>query len=53
LNPERWTIRSFDEATAATVDPDVKTWSDYRASLARLNRAAANWQMVPTHELVN
>ena len=53
LNPERWTIRSFDEATAATVDPNVKTWSDYRASLARLNRAAANWQMVPTHELVN
>ena len=51
LNPERWTIRSFDEATAATVDPNVKTWSDYRASLARLNRAAANWQMVPTHEL--
>jgi hypothetical protein len=39
------------EGAAASVDPGVRTWSEYRAALATLNRGAANWQMVPTHEL--
>jgi hypothetical protein len=29
----------------------VRTWSEYRAALDQLNRGAANWQMVPAHEL--
>ena len=47
----RWTIMLLTEGAAASVDPQVRTWSEYRAALATLNRAAANWQMVPLHEL--
>ena len=36
---------------AGQVERSIHESLDYRASLARLNRAAANWQMVPTHEL--
>ena len=51
LSSLRWTIMPLTEGAAASVDPQVRTWSEYRAALATLNRAAANWQMVPTHEL--
>jgi hypothetical protein len=45
-------IVPFDEGAPAVVDPGTQSWSEYRASLAKLNRGAANWQMVPAHELV-
>jgi hypothetical protein len=51
LSTLRWTIMPLTEGAAASVDPGVRTWSEYRAALATLNRGAANWQMVPTHEL--
>ena len=51
LSSLRWTIMPLTEGAAASVDPGVRTWSEYRAALATLNRGAANWQMVPTHEL--
>ena len=51
LSSLRWTILPLTEGAAASVDPNVRTWSEYRAALATLNRGAANWQMVPTHEL--
>ena len=31
--------------------PEVRTWSEYRAALATLNRGGARWQVVPLHEL--
>ncbi len=51
LSSLRWTIMPLTEGAAASVDPKVRTWSEYRAALASLNRGAANWQMVPAHEL--
>src|SRR5207237_4016939 len=51
LSSLRWTILPLTDGPAASVDPEVRTWSEYRAALATLNRGAANWQMVPTHEL--
>jgi hypothetical protein len=47
----RWRIVPLTEGAAASVDAGVHTWSEYRATLATLNRGAANWQMVPAHEL--
>ncbi len=47
----RWTITPLAQGAAASVDPQLRTWSEYRAALAKLNRGAANWQMVPHHEL--
>jgi len=47
----RWRIVPLTEGAAASVDAEVRTWSEYRAALATLNRGAANWQMVPAHEL--
>jgi hypothetical protein len=51
LSSLRWSIVPLTEGAAASVAPGVRTWSEYRAALATLNRGAANWQMVPTHEL--
>jgi hypothetical protein len=48
----RFRIVPFDEGTPAPVDPGTQSWSDYRAALAKLNRGAASWQVVPLHELV-
>jgi len=42
----------FDEGAPAPVDPATQSWSEYRAALAKLNRGALNWQLVPLHELV-
>jgi hypothetical protein len=47
----RWRIVPLTEGAAASVDAGVQTWSEYRGALATLNRGAANWQMVPAHEL--
>ncbi len=49
--PLRFRIMSFDDSMAAPVDAGTQSWSEYRAALGRLNRGAANWQMVPAHEL--
>jgi len=48
----RWTIQPLAQGAAPSVDAKLRTWSEYRAALDQLNRAAANWQMVPTHELL-
>jgi len=53
LVPERFRIVSLDGSTAAPVDAGTESWSEYRAALGRLNRGAANWQMVPAHELAS
>ena len=51
LSSLRWTIVPLTEGAAASVAPNVRTWSEYRAALATLHRGAANWQIVPAHEL--
>ncbi len=48
----RFRIVPFDEGAPAPVDPGTQSWSEYRAALAKLNRGAATWQVVPLHELV-
>jgi len=48
----RFRIVPFDEGAPAPVDPGTQSWSEYRAALAKLNRGAASWQVVPLHELV-
>ena len=51
VTPTRWTIMPNGDGPAATVDPGVRTWSEYHAALKTLNRAAARWQIVPAHEV--
>lgn len=51
LKPKRWTIMPKGDGTAATVAPSVRTWSEYQGALKALNRSAARWQLLPTHEL--
>jgi hypothetical protein len=41
LSTLRWTIMPLTEGAAASVDPNVRTWSEYRAALDTLNRGAA------------
>jgi hypothetical protein len=52
LTSLRFRIVPFDEGAPAPVEPGTQSWSEYRAALGKLNRGAANWQMVPAHELV-
>ncbi|MBV9391706.1 MAG: hypothetical protein JOY96_07435 [Verrucomicrobia bacterium] len=51
FSPKHWTIVPLAGGSAATVDPSVRTWSDYQAALKTLNRGAANWQLLPIYEL--
>jgi hypothetical protein len=51
LSTLRGTIMPLTEGAASSVDPKLRTWSEYRAALDQLDRGAANWQMVPAHEL--
>jgi len=51
FTPKRWTIMPNGEGPAATVDPGVRTWSEYHAALKALNRGSARWQIVPAHEV--
>ncbi|HEY2817508.1 MAG TPA: hypothetical protein VGK44_10305, partial [Casimicrobiaceae bacterium] len=51
LTSLRFRIVPFDEGAPASVEPGTQSWSEYRAALGKLNRGAANWQMVPAHEL--
>jgi hypothetical protein len=47
----RWTIMPTADGPAATVDPGVRTFSEYQSALATLNRAVARWQIVPAFEI--
>lgn len=44
-------IVPLDEGAPAAVAPGTQSWSEYRSALARLNRGAADWQVVPAYEL--
>jgi Family of unknown function (DUF6603) len=39
------------EGAPAAVAPGTHSWSEYRTALAKLNRGAADWQVVPAYEL--
>lgn len=52
LSSPQWRIVRLSDGATAVVDPAVKTWSDYRAALAAMNRGGARWQMVPAHEMI-
>ena len=49
--PTRCMIMPNGDGPAATVDADVRTWSEYHAALNVLNRGAARWQIVPAREV--
>lgn len=51
LPAPRWRIVRLSDGSPAAVDPSVRTWSEYRAALALLNRGGALWQMVPVYEV--
>jgi hypothetical protein len=50
LNPKSWSIVPRDLGAPLSLDPSVRTWSEYHAVLNTLNRARANWQLIPTYE---
>jgi hypothetical protein len=47
----RWAIVPTGDGPPATVDPRVRTYSEYLAVLKDLNRAGPRWQLVPAPEL--
>jgi hypothetical protein len=49
VNPVQWRIVDVN-GTEATLDPSIRTWSEYRSALNALNRGGARWLMVPAHE---
>jgi hypothetical protein len=51
IAPLAWRIVDAQTGALATLDPSIKTWSEYRTALAALNRGGARWQMVPAYEL--
>jgi hypothetical protein len=46
-----WAIVPLDSGNPIAVDPGVKTWTDYRAVLAMLNRGGAQFQLVPARDI--
>jgi hypothetical protein len=48
--PRRWSIVPIGEGPAATVDPALRTFSEYQATVAAMNRSGARWQVVPADE---
>jgi hypothetical protein len=46
-----WAIVPLDAGTPVALDPSIKTWTDYRAALATLNRGGAAFQLVPAREI--
>jgi hypothetical protein len=46
-----WAIVPLDGGPPATLAPSVRTWSEHRAVLNTLNRAGAQWQLVPSTEV--
>lgn len=51
VRDQRWKIIATGDGPAATVDPAVRTWSEYQAVLKSLNRSGKRWQLVPAHEI--
>lgn len=51
VKPPQWAIVPRGNGAPASLDPSVRTWSEYQAALNTLNRAGANWQLVPLHEV--
>jgi hypothetical protein len=51
LAQPRWAIVPLDAGTPVKLDPSVKTWTDYRAALAALNRGGAQFQLVPARDI--
>jgi len=49
--PPRWRIVRVSDGVVAPVAATVTTWSEYRDTLAALNRGGAEWLMAPIHEL--
>ena len=47
----RWRIVRVSDGVVAPVAATVTTWSEYRDTLAALNRGGAEWLMAPIHEL--
>ena len=48
--PTRWSIAPLAEGPAATVDPALRTFSEFQAAVAAMNRGGARWQVVPADE---
>jgi hypothetical protein len=48
---DQWAIVPKGDGPPATVDPAVRTYTDYQGVLKDLNRTGARWQLVPAHEL--
>jgi hypothetical protein len=46
-----WAIVPLDGGTPVALDRSVKTWTDYRAALAALNRGGVSFQLVPAREI--
>ena len=46
-----WAIVPLDAGTPVKLDPNLKTWTDYRAALDALNRGGASFQLVPATAL--
>jgi hypothetical protein len=51
FNDPKWAIVPTGQGAPATVDPAVRTYTDYQAVLNDLNRTGIRWQLVPLHEL--
>jgi hypothetical protein len=43
-------IAPLAEGPAATVDPALRTFSEFQATVAAMNRGGARWQVVPADE---
>jgi uncharacterized protein DUF6603 len=50
LAPKRWSIAPLAEGPAATADPALRTYSEFQATVAAMNRGGARWQVVPADE---
>jgi len=46
-----WAIVPLDAGTPIALDPSIKTWTDYRAALAVLNRGSAGFQLVTARDV--
>jgi hypothetical protein len=51
LEQPNWAIVPLDAGTPVALDPSIKTWTDYRAALATLNRGGAGFQLVPARDI--
>jgi hypothetical protein len=49
--PTRWSIAPLGEGPTAPSDPALRTFSEYQATVAAMNRGGARWQVVPADEV--